>query len=607
MRFLQLLCCLLFVSALSAQCPTLVWSDEFDGTSLNTDNWTYQTGDGCDIGICDWGNNEQQSYQQNNVSVANGVLSIVARREEVGGKFYSSGRINTKNKQEFRYGYLEARMKVPPGRGLWPAFWMLPTDEVYGFWPQSGEIDIMEWVGREPERLFGTLHFGQPVPMNQSTGVNLDLTDAAWSDEYHTYAVEWEENTITWYVDGYRYGSRTTANLNGQNWPFDQDFHFLLNMAVGGTFGGSVSNSAFPATMEVDYVRVYESRPIGFRGTRDTEEGETEVYIIDNLPEGAMVTYSAPEGATIIPDPDNPAVFRVTFGATTGVVSATVVSDCGEEVVGTQVTVAPTGLTKEFSFENFDDQELITFEFASGNQSEVNNPGPDAVNGSALSGRYVRDASSQFDVLVYGVTTIEDADDYVDGERAFVIDLYTDAPVGTELLLQLETNTALPDNFPAGRHSRYQVQTTKQNEWERLTFDFRDRPDQGTLGTRVENIILLFEPNTMNELTCYWDNFDSYSFDPNSVFSAQQLDFPLTVSPNPVQEEMVLSFTLPRAAEYDLNLYDLSGKRVLSLPGNQGLVGEQFQRVSLAGLPQGVYLAQLQFADGIRTIKVVRQ
>ncbi|MEM6772502.1 MAG: glycoside hydrolase family 16 protein, partial [Bacteroidota bacterium] len=365
--------------ALAGQCPTLVWSDEFEGNSLNTNDWNYQAGDGCDLGICGWGNNEQQWYQQDNISVVDGILRITARQESVGGKPYTSGRITTRNKQEFRYGYLEARIKVPPGRGLWPAFWMLPTDEVYGFWPQSGEIDIMEWVGRDPETLFGTLHFGQPSPNNSSTGVELDLTDAAWSDNFHTYAVAWEEGAITWYVDGYRYGSRTPASLDGENWPFDQDFHFLLNLAVGGNFGGAVSNAAFPATMEVDYVRVYNSRPLGLRGPREADAGSTAAFVIENLPSDAGVTYEIPEGAVVTPDPDNPAVFRVTFGNNTGVVSATVSGSCGTTTVGTQVRVIPK-LSRAFSFENFDDQERINFAFATGNLSEVDNPAPDALN-----------------------------------------------------------------------------------------------------------------------------------------------------------------------------------------------------------------------------------
>ena len=607
MRLLQFFCCLLYTSVLFPQCPTLVWSDEFNGTSLNTADWSYQTGDGCDIGICDWGNNEQQWYQTSNVSVADGKLRIVARQETVGNKSYTSGRINTRNKQEFRHGYLEARIKLPPGRGLWPAFWMLPTDEVYGSWPQSGEIDIMEWVGRDPETLLGTVHFGQPWPNNSYTGVELDLTDAAWSDEYHTYAVEWNPNFIRFFVDGYEYGVITSGNLNGENWPFNQDFHFLLNLAVGGNLGGSVGSGFFPATMEVDYVRVYEAKTIGFRGPREANEGETRTFFIDNLPAGASVTYNVPEGSVVTPNLNNPGIFQVTFGTETGVVSATVTSDCGEEVVGTQVKVN-RAMTKEFSFENFDDEEEIIFNFATGSLTEVSNPSPSSLNASALTGRYVRDPDSPFDVLVYDVNSLGNADDYVDGTRAFSIDIFTNAPVGTELLLQLETSaTALPENFPTGRHSRYSVFTTQQNEWQRLTFNLVDEPDQSVSGNSVDKIILLFEPNRFTPLTAHWDNFDSYSFNPNTVFTANQLDFPLTASPNPAREAVVFSFTLPRSAAYDLSLFDLAGKRVLHLPGNQGLVGAQSRQVSLAELPQGVYLAQLRFAEGVRTVKIVRQ
>ncbi len=597
----------MLAAGLNAQCPTLVWADEFNGNSLNTDDWSYQVGDGCDIGICDWGNNEQQWYQTNNVTVSNGVLSIVARQEAAGTKAYSSGRINTKNKQEFRYGYLEARIKVPPGRGMWPAFWMLPTDEVYGGWPRSGEIDIMEWVGREPETLFGTLHFGQPWPNNSSTGVELDLEDAAWSDEFHTYAVEWDESSITWFVDGYRYGTRTSVNLNGENWPFDQDFHFLLNLAVGGNFGGTVDNGAFPATMEVDYVRVYQTRPVGIRGPREINGGETGVYIIDNLPEGATITYNVPEGATVTPDPDNPAVFRVTFGNETGVVSAEISSPCGDEVVGFQVGVI-RGMTREYSLENFDDEALISFDFSNGTLSEVSNPAPNAVNGSSLSGRYIRDQSSPFDVLVYlENNSLGNADDFVEDDRSFSIDIFTSAPPGTELLLQLESNAATPENFPTGRHSRFRVFTTKQNEWERLRFILLDEPDRSVSGNNINKIILLYEPNATVNLDVHWDNFDVYSFNPNSLGVVRQLDFPISATPNPSAGDVALQFTLPQAARYNLSLYDLAGKEVFAERGVAGIAGAQSRNLPMAELPQGVYLAKIQLAEGIRTIKVVRQ
>ena len=608
MRYFLLASLLASSLLLSAQCPSLLWSDEFDGNSLNTDDWNYLVGDGCDFGICGWGNNEQQWYQEDNVTVSNGILSITARQENVGGRFYSSSRITTKDKQDFRYGYLEARIKLPAGRGLWPAFWMLPTDEVYGGWPRSGEIDIMEWVGRDPNKLFGTIHFGQAFPNNQFTGGDILLTDESWADDFHDYAIEWSENTIVWYVDGYEYSRKTVGNLNGQNWPFDQDFHFLLNVAVGGTLGGSVINSDLPAAMEVDYVRVYDARPAALVGSRAADEGDTFVYATSGLPDGSTVTWTGPDGATVTPSATVEGRAEVTFGSATGYVSATVSGPCGEYTLRTQVTVTASSEQRyDFSFENFDDEAEAIYVFSNGTLTEVDNPAPDALNGSDLSGRYVRDAGSQFDVIVYEVPTLANGDDYLGEENGFRMDVFSTANPGREILLQLETPAAQGDNYPTGRHSRYRAQTTVSNEWERLTFTLLDQPDGNASGTAVSKMILLFEPNVATGTTFFYDNLDSYSLNPSALNVVRQLDFPLTASPNPAGERTNLHFTLPQAGNFNLSVIDLQGRIVLRQNSLRGTGSAQTLPLDMTTLPQGIYLVRLQLAEGSRTVRVVKR
>ena len=170
--------------------------------------------------------------------MSDGTLKITARREEVDGRSYTSSRLISRDKQDFTYGRMEARIKVPGGQGTWPAFWMLATDEVYGGWPQSGEIDIMEYVGRSPNEVLGTIHYGQPWP-NNSYNSNRIETEEPVADDFHEFAVEWEENEIRWFFDGILYATETPADLNGQRWPFDQDFFFILNVAIGGNLGGT--------------------------------------------------------------------------------------------------------------------------------------------------------------------------------------------------------------------------------------------------------------------------------------------------------------------------------------------------------------------------------
>ncbi|MGY6562612.1 MAG: glycoside hydrolase family 16 protein [Luteibaculaceae bacterium] len=242
----------------------LVWADEFDGTSLNLDYWSYEIGDGCDRepSICGWGNNELQTYTDspNNVRVQDGKLIIEARRETpaLNGREFSSGRIITKNKADWRYGKFEIRAKMPIGRGLWPAIWMMPTESVYGIWPASGEIDIMEYLGHEPNRIFGTIHWG----LNRwgFRSQYYDSEEINFSQTFHTYTCIWNENCILFQVDGRDIGIPNDRSTPlPEPWPFDQLFHMILNVAVGGNLPGNPDGSTtFPQTMEVDYVRVYQ-------------------------------------------------------------------------------------------------------------------------------------------------------------------------------------------------------------------------------------------------------------------------------------------------------------------------------------------------------------
>ncbi len=244
----------------------LVWSDEFDGTQLDPETWYFETGDGSQYGIPGWGNNELEYYLPDNAELINGVLRITARPESQGGYDYTSARINTRDRIAFRYGRIEARMRLSGGQGLWPAFWLLPQDSVYGTWAASGEIDVMEAVnlgGSGGNSVVGTLHYGGEWPSNVFTGDQYTVPGSA-TDEFHTYALEWDVDEIRWYVDGVLYGMQNTWFSSAAAFPapFDQRFYILFNVAVGGNFPGAPNGSTvFPVTMEVDYVRVYSGAP----------------------------------------------------------------------------------------------------------------------------------------------------------------------------------------------------------------------------------------------------------------------------------------------------------------------------------------------------------
>lgn len=237
----------------------LIWSDEFNGEALNGENWSYQTG----IGSNGWGNQEKQYYREENARVNGGCLQIIARREDYINRKYTSARIRTAGKVTVSPGSrVEARMKLPVGQGFWPAFWMMPEDDVYGVWPHSGEIDIMEAKGSTPAQTSAAVHWGPSH--TYSTGIN-PFADGGTIAEFHTYAVEWRSDRIEFFVDGNWFhsvsGFRWQIEGGSDGAPYDQDFYIILNLAVGGHFDGFLepTDEMFaPAVMEVDYVRVYK-------------------------------------------------------------------------------------------------------------------------------------------------------------------------------------------------------------------------------------------------------------------------------------------------------------------------------------------------------------
>ena len=238
---------------------TLVWSYEFDSSDIDLNKWSYDIG----TGNWGWGNGEAQYYTSNtsNSFIEDGKLIIQAILQNYGGSNYTSARMVTKNKGDWKYGKFEIRAKLPSGIGTWPAIWMLPTENIYGGWPKSGEIDIMEHVGFDPGNIHGTAHtdFYNWFDGNPPPGSSMIVSD--YNSDFHNYILEWTENSLAWFVDGNQYFMYTNNNQGWSMWPFDQDFHLLLNIAIGGTWGGEqgIDDSIFPLRLEVDYVRVYQA------------------------------------------------------------------------------------------------------------------------------------------------------------------------------------------------------------------------------------------------------------------------------------------------------------------------------------------------------------
>ena len=232
---------------------TLVWSDEFDGPEINSNNWTFEIG----TGNWGWGNNELQYYQGDNTSIIDGNLVVEARSQTLENSNYTSSRLITRGKQSFQYGRVDIRAVMPEGQGIWPALWMLGSNHLQVGWPTCGEIDIMEMIGGEERDnvVHGTAHWNQDGHV--SYGQSMTNVSGKLSEEYHVYSIIWDEQSIRWYFDDVNFNTIdiTPAALSA----FHDDFFFIMNIAVGGIWAGSPDNTTlFPQWLIVDYIRVFQ-------------------------------------------------------------------------------------------------------------------------------------------------------------------------------------------------------------------------------------------------------------------------------------------------------------------------------------------------------------
>ena len=236
----------------------LVWSDEFNGSSIDSNHWEFETGnnDG-------WGNHELEFYtgRPDNAYVSNGLLHIVARRDGTNGFAYTSARMKSAGLFAHQYGRFEFRARFPSGKGYWPALWLMPNDSVYGGWPSCGEIDVVENKGDYPAVVQGTIHYAGPDGGHRQSTDYYTFAVGDKATDFHTYDLEWTTNSISWYVDNQLYETQTNWSTSSAPYPapFNQPFYIIMNLAIGGAYDGDPdTNAVFPGEMQVDYVRVYD-------------------------------------------------------------------------------------------------------------------------------------------------------------------------------------------------------------------------------------------------------------------------------------------------------------------------------------------------------------
>ncbi|MBL7112672.1 MAG: glycoside hydrolase family 16 protein [Bacteroidales bacterium] len=323
-------------------CRLLVWSDEFEYTGLpDTLKWGYDVGDGCDYGICNWGNLEAQYYtfrDPENARVEDGKLIIEARKELTVNKKYSSARLVTRDIMQITYGRIEFRAKLAGGAGTWNALWLLGDREELG-WPDCGEIDIMEYVGAEPGIVRGTPHqasaYGGGAP-----SARIQVPDA--ETEFHTYTIEWNPDSIVWFMDDLKFNVYYNEYTGEAQWPYDRSFYLLMNLAVGGTLGGPIDNGIFDDTvaMEVDYIRIYQNpEEAGIRGKSKISKNESNLEYSCLIPANKY-NWTVPEGVTIV-EGDGTSSIIVDWDCEEGSVGLEVETDCDTVSISLPVMFQP--------------------------------------------------------------------------------------------------------------------------------------------------------------------------------------------------------------------------------------------------------------------------
>lgn len=503
-----------------------IWKDDFNGTTLDRNNWSQEVnGDG-------GGNGELQYYtdRPQNMWVSGGLLNIKAIREAYDGKSWTSARLRTKHAQDWTYGKIEARIKVPSASGTWPAFWMLTSEQQrdsHG-WPQGGEIDILETVNTS-EDILGTLHYGAYWPYNGNTGWpnpdNLIAPEAGRTKtDFHTYAVEWYENNMVWSIDGVPKITSSRTKLDGvsplrSNWNsfYNRPFHIILNLAMGGSLAGNPNGTeAAEQLMQVDYVAVYKN------DASWSVEGDTYVYRGDSYkkyrvdgPVSASYNWSVPAGVTIVSGQGTrEIVASIGNSARSGNFNVTFNSGCSLKTVSKPVTIEQGRTQTLASYESGLGLTHLQNGVALGAGAIVNNPAPGTVNTSSKVLHYVRDASQQWDNLKLTGFGKLNAGELRSGRAKIFADVYYPASatnlLGKEIGGGLENN-AVVSVTPAwdgntGRLARFKGTIGKAGEWHTVEIGFTGTPDSGIAASQADNLVLMVEAGFNRPADFYMDN-----------------------------------------------------------------------------------------------------
>lgn len=594
-----------------SQCTELVWADEFNGTSLDLTKWAFQNGNGCPE-LCGWGNGELQNYTSDaeNLKVENGNLVITVVKENSNGSQFTSSKLRTLGLHSWTYGRFEARIKMPLGTGLWPAFWMLSDNNN---WPMTGEIDIMEYRGDRPRETHGTLHYGSPWPNNQWDGNSYTHTESL-ADDFHVYAVEWEENEIRWYFDDVLFKRETKSpnSLNPQStndaWPWDENFYMILNLAVGGGFTGNPTVDQIQLTkptLEVDYVRIYN----GSASDQLVISGPSKIMTSEianfSVPEIEGATYDWNTGTGIIMSSNNTPGMTLSWDeAQLAEISVTISGSACEAYNGVFTKTVEVINPDCFRiFNNFDDVEETSLAHSSGTYSKVNNLAPNTVNNSSTVLRYSRSPDAQYDVFFMDDALLLDGNYYENLEFGFEMDLYTTVPVGTRVELQIASTANWQDAWPTGRHTVYAATTSTSGSWETLQFALAQTGDPNRISFEesLDRMILLFNPNSFTNGIYFIDNIRQIPLSTSActiTSSDKKSEVEFKVYPLPANKILTIE-AINKNMTAQAVIMDLNGKTVAD-----NMIHGKGEFV-VSDLNPGIYFLKISGESGISVRKII--
>jgi beta-glucanase (GH16 family) len=542
----------------------LRWSDEFNGSNLDTNYWEYQIGDGCP-NLCGWGNDERQSYQKGNISVINGMLNINAKKETIGNSSYSSGRIRTMNKFDFSSGRIDVRARLPIGQAYWPAIWFLPTENYYGTWPLSGEIDLMEGKGQEPKNTYGTIHYGAHSPNNKYTGSSYTLPSGLFTSEFHVFSLNWKKDTIQWLVDNVVFSTKTKKDLPDFWWPYNRNFHCIINLAVGGYFLG-YPNGTTPdtASLQVDYIRVYQNLNDVYITSPDAilRADQQKDFYTQKIA-GATYLWQVPANCKITQGQGTAAI-KANWGLKSDSIKVTITYQSNTKTISKFIRTLPD--TCEGIFDNVESLRNVFWVGGNGTyKAAVNNPSKDSVNSTLICNRYYRSGSTTYDALVVFSDVIRNAKAFEDGTLLMKMKLYTTAPIGTDVNINFENRALSGLNYPSGRRCVLQAKTSKTRAWEELTFKLILKPDGNTPEGSINQLVILFAPNSNYSDVFYFDEFSLVETPcktaTSSINESEILNNKINIYPNPFTNQISIDAAFVSS---QITLFDLTGKELIS-------------------------------------------